>query len=136
MLLQTFGDRNERPDKHPRVPAIATAVEIFQCAVEVRFFDELFGAKETGFVGFGPLRRREGLTNGDVTITRRGFGWFDTNGYDGLSATRQVKSITQNLLKFLLFWNDMVGRQDGHYSRSRAGSHQCRAQSYGSCRIA
>src|SRR5204863_2124595 len=85
MLLQSLRYRDKGPNKHSRVPAVLSAVEIFQGFVEVRFFHELLSPVENGFVAFDSCRSWKGLADANVTVTSRWLGRFDADGDNGLT---------------------------------------------------
>src|SRR2546423_14731610 len=99
MFLQSFRDRDEGPDEHSRVPAILTAIDIFQCFVEIRLLFELFGPMKHGLVTLDTRRRRQGLAYFDVTIGGLRSFRRNSNSDDSLSPAGQVTGVGQNLLK-------------------------------------
>jgi len=86
MLLKALGDGHEGPNEHSGVPAVLTAVQIFEGLVEMGFLDELFGTMENGFVALDALRWWQGLANLDVTVAGSGLGGFNADGDNGLAA--------------------------------------------------
>jgi len=91
MFFEAVRDRDETPDKHPRVPAILPAVDVFQRALKIRLLDKLLGL-EKGRLGFlRAFRRRQFVSDADVTVTRRRLGRFDADGDNGLTARYQIK---------------------------------------------
>src|SRR6185295_15113431 len=59
MFFQTLRDCDERPDEHTRVPAVVSAIYIFDGSIVMRFLDELLGFKERGLVGLDPAGWRQ-----------------------------------------------------------------------------
>src|SRR4030095_8789439 len=103
MLLEAFRHGNERPDEHSCVPAILTAIQIFQRSVEIRFFNELLCAMKSGLVTLHTLGRRHIFPNTDVTVAGGWLGGLDADRDNGLAATGEIEGVGQNLLKFLFF---------------------------------
>src|SRR5215472_19197358 len=106
MFLEPFGNGYERPDEHAGIPAVLSAIEIFQRLVEVRFFDELLGAEESGLVSFDALRRRQWFAYADVAVACVRAGRLDANGDDGLAAAGQIEGIGKHLLELFFLGND------------------------------
>src|SRR5689334_11600137 len=131
MFFQSLSDCHERPDEHSRIPAILSALDIFLGLFVVRLFHETFGFEEGRFVAFDPGWRWQFCADMNITVTRRGLGWLDTNGDDHLAAAGEVEGIRQHLLELLFFWDDVVGWEHRHYTRRRPRAYQCGTQCHG-----
>ena len=136
MLLQSFGDCDKRPDEHTGVPTVLAAVEVLEGAIEIRFFDELFGAIEGGFVRLHALRRRQRFANVNVAVAGSGLGGLDADGDNGLAAAGQIEGIGEDLLELFLLGDDVVGGKHGHHARGGTSANKRGAQGNGGAGVA
>ena len=105
--------------------------DVFLRFLEIGFFDKLFGLEKSRLIRFDALRRRQDIADADIAITGGRFRWFDSDSDNDLSARRQIKRVSENLLKFPLLRNHVVGRKHRHDSVDGALSDDCRAEGDG-----
>ena len=136
MFFQTVRDRDETPDEHARVPAILTAVDVFERSFVIRFLHEPFGLVENGFGFLRAGGRGQFRAGVNVAVTGFRTGRFDADGHDRLTLRGDIKGVGQNLLELFRIRNDVVGGQHGHHARGRTRADERRAECHRRARIA
>lgn len=136
MFLEGLGDGDEAPDEHAGVPAVVSAIEVFDSFIQVGFFDEAFDFMEAGFGFFGSGGWGQVFSEFDIAVAGGGFGGFDTDGDHGLAAAGEVEAIAESLLELFFVGDDVVGGEDGHDTGGGAAADECGAEGDGGGGIA
>ena len=127
MFEQAFCDCGEGKNKHTRIPAITSIVQVFEGTIKVWLFNKTMSDMERRFVRLAIFWCRQNFPHFDVAISCFWPCWRNSNGNNGLGKTGHVIAFFQYLLEFLftLLRNQMISGKNRHGGGCTACTNHC-----------